>query len=227
MILHKHKAIFIHIPKCAGTSIEKTLGHFEKYQGRCRQDHRSIRMLEPLCLKSLSSAENAKEVIKRLWFLIDKPKNPKNSYSVTKEQYESYFKFAIVRNPWTRVYSWYKNVQRDELTRKELKIPSQLAFYNFLKLYINKDILRPQTFWLKNFKGAIDLDYIGRFENLSNDFEIICDLMKIEPIILPHELKGTDEGYQDAYDDNSINLIRSFYKEEIELFNYSFDGSFC
>jgi hypothetical protein len=223
MILHKHKAIFIHIPKCAGTSIEKALGHFEKYQGRDRQDHRSVRMLEPLRLKSLSSAENTKEVIKRLWFLLDKPKNPKNSYVVTKEQYESYFKFSIVRNPWTRAYSWYKNVQRDELTRKEFKIHSQIDFYNFLKLYINKNILRPQIFWLKNFKGAIDLDYIGRFENLPNDFKIICDLMKIEPIIFPHELKGTDEGYQDAYDDNSINLIRSFYKEEIELFNYSFD----
>ena len=42
MISHKHKykCIFIHIPKCAGTSIEKALGHFELYNGRGRQDHR-------------------------------------------------------------------------------------------------------------------------------------------------------------------------------------------
>lgn len=223
MILHQHKAIFIHIPKCAGTSIEKAFGHFDEYHGRYRQDHRSMRMLEPLCVKGLSSAENAKEVMKRVWFLIKKPKNPKNSYSVTKEQYESYFKFSIVRNPWARVHSWYKNVQRDERTRKELKIPIQPNLYEFLKSCINKDVLRPQTFWLKNFKGGIDLDYIGRFENLSNEFNIICDLIKIKPIILPHELKGTDEEYQDAYDKNSIKLVTAFYKEEIELFDYSFD----
>ena len=46
MISHKYKFIHIHIPKCAGTTIEKALGHFDGHKGRNGQDHRTIRMLE-------------------------------------------------------------------------------------------------------------------------------------------------------------------------------------
>ena len=46
MISHEHKCIFIHIPKCAGTSIESALGHLNNYTGINRQDHRTIRMIE-------------------------------------------------------------------------------------------------------------------------------------------------------------------------------------
>lgn len=70
MISHKHKCIFIHIPKCAGTSIEKTLGHFEDYSGRNKQDHRCIRMIEPINVKTFASKENSMEFMKRLLWQI-------------------------------------------------------------------------------------------------------------------------------------------------------------
>lgn len=34
MISHKHKIIFIHLPKCAGTSIERSFGHNINHVGR-------------------------------------------------------------------------------------------------------------------------------------------------------------------------------------------------
>jgi len=43
MISHKHKCIFIHIPKCAGTSVEYALGHYDRpKEQRKNQDHRFI-----------------------------------------------------------------------------------------------------------------------------------------------------------------------------------------
>ena len=68
MISHKHKCIFIHIPKYAGTSIEQALGHFDNYSGRGGQDHRSIRVIEqPLITPhTFSSKENIVEVVLRL-----------------------------------------------------------------------------------------------------------------------------------------------------------------
>ena len=66
MISHKHTFIFIHIPKCAGTSIESAFGHFDGFSGRGGQDHRSFRMIEKpiVSLNSLSSVENIKEIVK-------------------------------------------------------------------------------------------------------------------------------------------------------------------
>lgn len=222
MISHEHKCIFVHIPKCAGTSIERALGHFDDYSGRGRQDHRSIRMIEPINSKIFASVENNKEFIKRLWVQASPPPNPRSRFVVTKEQYESYFKFTIVRNPWARAYSWYKNVLKDDLWKRRYKITGEMTLYEFLKLYIGVDGLRPQIFWIKNYNGDITLDYIGRFENLANNFQTACNLMKIEPIKLPHELKGNANDYIDAYDANSRDIINKVFREEIELFGYSF-----
>ncbi|MBM9514820.1 sulfotransferase family 2 domain-containing protein [Desulfogranum marinum] len=225
MISHKHKCIFIHIPKCAGTSIEKTFGHFEEYSGYYKQDHRSIRMIEPIYSNVFASKENSMEFLKRLWIHIKPPSNPRNRYSVSRDQYENYFKFTFVRNPWARAYSWYKNVMRDHLHLKKMRISNEISLYDFLERFKNKTALRAQTFWIKNSNGDIPLDYIGRFENLDNDFEKICNLMKIEPLKLPHELKGAaNSSHQDAYDSKTIDLISSIYREEIELFGYSFDS---
>jgi hypothetical protein len=224
MISHKHKCIFIHIPKCAGTSIEKTLGHFEDYSGYYKQDHRSIRMLEPINLNFLASKENSMEFIKRLWIQIKPPHNPRNRHTVSREQYENYFKFTIVRNPWERAHSWYKNVMIDELHLKKMKISKEISLYDFFNSFKYKSGLRAQTFWIKNYNGDIPLDYIGRYENLANDFKKACNLMEIEPLKLPHELQGSAKNYQDAYDSKTRDLISKIYREEIELFGYSFDS---
>lgn len=68
MISHKYKCVFIHIPKCAGTSIESALGHLDNHVGRGGQDHRTIRMIEkPLFTPRIfSSRENLYEVLRRI-----------------------------------------------------------------------------------------------------------------------------------------------------------------
>ena len=71
MISHKYKCIHIHIPKCAGTSIEKALGHFDGHEGRNGQDHRTIRMIEQpwLTKHSVRSISNLKEIFRRIIFI--------------------------------------------------------------------------------------------------------------------------------------------------------------
>ena len=113
---------------------------------------------------------------------------------------------------------------RDESHLKKMKTSKEISFYDFLETFKYKKCLRAQTFWIKNFNGNIPLDYIGSFENLANDFEKACNMMKIEPLKLPHELKGSANNYHDAYDSKSRDLISKAYREEIQLFGYSFDS---
>jgi len=224
MISHKYKCIFIHIPKCAGTSIESALGHFDNYSGSIEQDHRSIRMIEKpfLTHNIFTSKENLFQVARRIHYGFRKHVNPNNNLTVSKEQYNSYFKFTFVRNPWARAYSWYKNVMRYEINKKELGITKDITFNEFLRRYVGKGGLRPQTYWIKDCSGSIPLEYIGRFENLLNDFSEACKLMGIEPIMLPHKIKGLDGDYRGKYEKESIDIIKEIYKEEIALFKYSF-----
>ena len=227
MISHDHKCIFIHIPKCAGTSVESALGHFDGHSGRGGQDHRSMRMIEKpsLSIYTLFSKENIKEYLKGVAYQNHiKTPNPKNKTVVTKKQYNEYFKFTIVRNPWARAFSWYKNVMRDEIHQKNLKITSEITLNHFLKCHAGKGMIRPQTYWLKNYRGDINFDYIGRFETLPATFKAIKQHLNLSQISFPHKIRGDSEDYKTQYDQESIELIRDVYREEIELFGYSFNN---
>jgi len=223
MISHKYKCIFIHIPKTAGTSVESALGHLDGHQGREGQDHRCIRMIEPWINTGIfRSTVNFRMFLSSVRYSFRNHKNPNNDLTVSREQYNSYFKFTVVRNPWDRAYSSYENVMRDELHKQAWGIKEPVTFNEFLRRFMGKEMLVPQTYWLKDFKNKMPFDYICRFENLKDDFNNVCRLMGYKSIVLPHKKKGSGGNYKDKIDNESRNLIAEFYKEEIELFNYRF-----
>jgi len=223
MISHEYKCIFIHIPKCAGTSIEKAFGHLDGHVGRDGQDHRAVRDIQPI--RPFPSQKTIIETLRRLKHrYYNKVPNPRNRYAVTKNQYDSYFKFTVVRNPWARVLSWYTAVMHDETTKKALGIKGPVSFNDALVQHMGTGLLRPQLYWITNYDGKIDLDYIGRFENLNEDFKTICNRLNTPHLTLPHTLKGQHRDYREYYDTDSIQAVADYYRDEIAMFGYTFDA---
>jgi hypothetical protein len=103
MISHHHQAIYIHIPKCAGQSVEMA---FLKSLG-LDWDRRA-----PLLLHS-----NNQPLIgpKRLAHLT--AKEYKQAMYVTEQQFETYYKFATVRNPYSRAVSLFNHMQATHSTK--------------------------------------------------------------------------------------------------------------
>ena len=115
---------------------------------------------------------------------------------------------------------------RDDVHLKGYGITTEMPFTEFLIQFAGKGMLRSQLYWIKSFNGSIPLDYIGRFENLLDDMHEIFKRLNLKNLTLPHKIKGTKDDYRQYFDDDANNIILDIYKEDIDIFDYSFDSKF-
>ena len=222
MVSHKYKCIFIHIPKTAGTSIERVFSHIKDDLPRGRQDHRRIINIQ----KAIWPPSRARYYPSDLAHYINQRTKGKsrNFEFASKKQFDEYFKFTIVRNPWDRAYSWYRNIMRDEIHQKALNINSGCSFNEFINNHLDNWALKPQIDWLKDENNNIQFDFIGKFEDLNETFYKIRSRFNIKDTELPITLYSGKNDFRKAYDNNSKTIIAEHFASEIELFNYSFDN---
>jgi hypothetical protein len=129
-----------------------------------------------------------------------------------------------VRNPWARAFSWYGNCVGQPVLRERFGLTPSTPVADFLRARVGKGALRPQLTWLKDARGALPLDFIGRFETLHRDFATVCARLGLPPPALPHARKGSGADYREHYDNSTRDLVARVYAEEIALFGYTFDG---
>ena len=157
--------------------------------------------------------------------IVGRPKKPhldliqiKNE--ITPEQFNQYFKFGFVRNPWDRAVSLF---QRDQVH----KISS---FVDFIKWhnYATDTCIHPsqkkyQLDFFTNSTGVVVSDFIGKFENLQEDFDIVCDKIGMPRKQLPHlNEKEKRKHYTEYYDDETKQIIAEKFAKDIEYFGYEF-----
>ncbi|MDP0490493.1 MAG: sulfotransferase family 2 domain-containing protein [Verrucomicrobiota bacterium JB023] len=135
---------------------------------------------------------------------------------------DDYFVFTYVRNPWSRMVSWYRNVMRDEKKRKRMKMWPRQSFPSFVAKTIKRNQLPPQWDWVKTRNDELGVDFVGRFEHLQRDFETICGKLEIDTITLPHEVASTPVDYRSFYEDKTRRLIEDYYRKDIENWGYEF-----
>lgn len=147
---------------------------------------------------------------------------------IGREKWDNNYKFTVVRNPWDKVFSWYK--YRTQLNQSNMKTnPISFADWVACTYGENKDpyyyyrpkIFLPQVEWLKNDNGEIDMDKIIRFENLKEDFEIVANEVGVVSD-LPHINKTKRTDYREFYDEATKEIIEQWFYEDIKLFNYKF-----
>ena len=72
------------------------------------------------------------------------------------------------------------------------------SFEKYIEWKVNNDFVLQKDF-VTDDSGKIIVDFIGRYENLSEDFQTICDKLKIDAS-LPHANKSQRKTYQQYYD---------------------------
>jgi hypothetical protein len=129
------------------------------------------------------------------------------------EIYNSYFKFGFVRNPWDRVVSSYHYMLRFGSIQ-------EMSIKNFLEYISNTPV---EHKYLSQYNYINGCDFVGKFENLQKDFDIICDKIRIPKRIVGHLKKTKNrKHYTEYYDNETTDLVAKKYAKDIEHFNYRF-----
>lgn len=209
MILHRDKAVFVHIPKDGGTSIEKNWfpevivsahSNYDLFVGWHEQ--------------------------RLMWMHHATMTEILELYTGT-EDIESYFSFTFVRNPWDRALSdWHwmkKNLKVDQPFEDYLNIVGDFRAACFARdRNYRGDHFKTQTEFIYQ-DGERLVDFVGRFENIREDFQTIRSILGLPPAKLPHYNKTSyPRPYWKHYNDKQRELVEEIFQEDITLFGYQF-----
>jgi len=139
------------------------------------------------------------------------------------ELFERYFKFTFVRNPWDRLVSEYEFLLRKTEHGRHEKVRNLGGFRQFIEMQIPRGDAY-QLNMMCDKQGNVLLDFIGKMENLRDDWKTVCTRTGIPHRELQRKNASERSCYQDYYDTESRQLVARHWAREIELFGYSFDG---
>ena len=198
--LTKPVFIFLPIPKCASTSIIRSLG---------------IRQNVPAVVRDRS-----------LWW---RQGSYKRLGWDTFPEFEKIYSFAIVRNPWDRVVSAWKNKNRYNYTTLSGYLRHTFLSLAKLKTLDNQAFAvqvqyewhnMPQLDYI-SYEGRIVVNDIFRFENLEMHWGEIQKKTGINAPLL-HVNRSAREEYRHYYDEETYCLVADRYAKDIETFGYTF-----
>lgn len=207
-ISYTYNLIFIHIPKCAGTTIEKMIGtctSAEYYDLKSRLKSGQLKTPQHFTYLEL------KNVLDVDW--------------------SNYHAFSIVRNPYTRFVSEY-NYRKDLFTKTKKPEHDPKDFVSFVgcldmevsqRTQLFDGHLETQSSFLKNEIGAIESSIqVFNFENLAPCWTMIEEKtgVKYTPYFWFRK-NNSNIPYQDFYTPELKSIVYNFYKEDFDNFNYN------
>jgi hypothetical protein len=139
--------------------------------------------------------------------------------------WDEYFTFAFVRNPWDKIVSQYHYNGSKWCKKYFGKV---VSFEQYVVELIGKDrqytMFEPKNLpYILDKNGDCMVDFVGKFENLQEDFNIVCDNIGKKRIKLPHKNISKHNFYTKYYNSITYEIIADKFAQDIKYFNYSFE----
>lgn len=165
---------------------------------------------------------------------------------IGRAEWDDCYSFALVRNPWDRMVSWYSMIQRNykrlpwyrRISKKPFRSPFwnqviqqsndfESFLHNCTEEVFDRGALKSFAFnqidYLTDERGEIAVSFVGRFENLVTDTAVIFDRLGIPADSLPHRNISQHRHYSSYYNRETRELIEQRFHRDIEAFEYQFE----
>lgn len=210
-ISHQKKFVMISVPKTGSTTLRK--------------------FLDPLS-DVMSNGSN-----KTPYYDHTTASSLKSHFESMDWDWDSYFKFGFVRNPWDWMVShWFyraKFIGDNEHKKHELH-PLSLDFLHTCLHQFGNSMgfsewcvkfglgeFKNQSEWLYE-DGVCLVDHVGKVEEFQNSVDIICDELKLDRQILSKKNKTNHEDYTSYYTPETRKAVAKKFSKDIEYFGYEF-----
>ena len=232
-INHEKKAVFIHIPKTGGSYIGPTL---VKYYGFFsylplmhdrRPDHNIICRTREFKQILTGNPKYDNSFFNKTIGILKYCKTSKyfnDEMRMDEEKWNTYTKFCIIRNPYSRALSGWKHFS--------IILNMNVNFYN----YINKEnlinsvsdieyghIFMSQKKQIEDINGLCGVDIIGRFEYLEDDLRLILNNLGFDKLC--HPIKKVNVSNEYGLEDiilEKLTVIKlnHLFEDDFDAFHY-------
>jgi hypothetical protein len=214
MISHRHKCIFIHVPKCGGTSIEAHLREHAAGLGHLPEPGLDLKLRR----------EGLAEILNRHpdYFAFTIVRNPFDRFVST-------WKHSL-RGSGPYHTRPVRDLTLADYARIALegRVEEQSLFdrYHLLPQVAFIPSESHRTLFGVPLLPAVTCDFIGRFERLDADFREICRKLKMTEHVLPRlqsapQTTHTQQSHWiEYYDADTIRFVQELYRGDMEAFSY-------
>lgn len=228
IVSHKHRFIFLKTEKTAGTSLQSALAAYigpdDIISGKRRDPVTNKRRGQTVALGLGRYIKVPTEIKRRLPAIAGYyPHMPARQLRdlVGRQVWNSYFKFAVERNPWDRqVSNYFQRQSKDGAAKRDFER------YICSPIYRRLHHVRLDNWGIYTIDDEIAVDLVMRYETLEADYRKLLDILGLEtPVELPlHRAnhRPADADYRRFYNERTIDLVARWYHKEIEAFGYSF-----
>jgi hypothetical protein len=209
------KFIFVHIPKCAGTTLSQELGRFTSYCDLELGGTAFGEKLAPLYKErfGLRKHSTASEIVAL----------------VGQKYWGACFTFAFVRDPFARAYSVYKFLRQWKRWEGRSEIQALPDFRAFVaSSFFEGDgpdrIMKPQCYWVQDSAGDLLTDFVGRVEQLEADLGHVLARLGLErspePLATRNRTAHSVQWIAAYSDPDTVQRVARKYQADFETFGY-------
>lgn len=140
-----------------------------------------------------------------------------------REKFDSYFSFAVVRNPWDWQVSQFQYAlsnPRHQFHRRAVELGN---FKNYVDWRSDGGgRLITQADFLTGDNRQLAVTHVCRYETLADDFADVCKQLSISARLPSFNATKGRKPYWEYYDDSMVEIIGRLYQEDVEMFGYEF-----